>query len=65
MDPTDLHSQIRVVIHLRLPYRISSSRDGSALWRTQDGRGLASEVTFLYRKPEDDEGGQDGDLMDG
>jgi hypothetical protein len=69
MDPTNLRSKVRVVTHLRLACMIksatrSSSEGRSALRRTQDDGGLVSEVTFLYRRPKDGEGGQDGGPLD-
>jgi hypothetical protein len=69
MDPTNLRPKVRVATHLRLACRIksvtrSSSGGGSALRRTQGDGGLASKVTFLYRRPEDGEGGQDGGPLD-
>jgi hypothetical protein len=62
MDPTNLHPKVRVATHLRLICRIksatrSSSRGGSALQRTQGDRDITSEVTFVYLRPEDGEGG--------
>jgi hypothetical protein len=65
MDPTNIHPEVRVATHLHLACRIklatrSSSGGRSALWRTQGDEGLASEVTFLYRRLEDGEGSLDG-----
>jgi hypothetical protein len=61
MDPTNLRPEVRVATHLCLTCSIksakrSSSGGGSALQRTQGDGGLTSEVTFLYRRPEDGEG---------
>jgi hypothetical protein len=68
MNPTNLRSEVRVVTHICLTCRIKSatrnSSRGRSARRTQCDGGLASEITFLYRRPEDGEGGQDGGLLD-
>jgi hypothetical protein len=69
MDPTNLHSEVRVATHLYLACRIkstmrSSTGGGSALWRIQCDGGLASDVTFSYRRSENGEGGQDRGPLD-
>jgi hypothetical protein len=69
MDPTNIHPEVRVATHLCLTCRIksatrSSSGGGSGLRRTQGDGGLTSKVTFLYRRPEDGEGGRDGGPLD-
>jgi hypothetical protein len=69
MDPTNHRPKVRVATHLCLTCKIksatrSSSGGGSALRRTQGNGGLTSMVTFLYRRPEDGEGAQDGGLLD-
>jgi hypothetical protein len=66
-DLTNLHPEVRVVTHLPLACRIKSatqSTSGGALRRTQGDGGLTSEVTFLYRRPEDSEGDHDRGPLD-
>jgi hypothetical protein len=58
MDLINLRPEVRVPTQLCLACTIKSatrrsSGGGSALRRTQGDGGLASEVTFLYRRPED------------
>jgi hypothetical protein len=69
VDLINLSLKIRGVTHLHLAYRIksvtrSSNRGESVLRRTQSNRYLTSEITFLYQRPKDREGGQDGGPLD-